>query len=996
MEEISRGSTHESAGFSYSGLPEDLFVGRTAELPILSTRITRAINGTGSACFVFGEPGVGKSRLISEAFRNSKVDENTVIASRCRPEASKIAFHVWADLLRVYGQLNGWQKAENAAGGYADLLAQFEPELLTMSAPETTVDSTDPVAGTASDHSWRRALEAFRFFFISASKSEPLILWIEDLQFADRWTLDLIRVICADIHRTAMCLLCEMRGPIPSGTNDDIATISDVLRRHGSVESIYLEALPIGETRLLAEQWLGNVMNDQSATRLQRRTGGNPLFLTQLLRSSGEFDLEIEAPASATPTANIRALVASRITGLTSHTYRVLCAAALIGYEFDTTLLCAPPMRWEDEAEPLAAIELLTRLGIFKPADNPGCYRFIHGLVREAVIADMPPRTGGELNLRIADTLERIHRNNFDTVAHAAYRHLLASGSGDVDRLALLAYRAGINAFNRYAHVEAQRLLNECLSHLDAEGDETLRAKCHRGLAMASVHAEEEIYWAVKSSHHFLEALRLFLRSGDSETLRSFIREPEISRLLLYGKFGDVKPFEALVKALPQDARAELFQGRAVLTGTKQQTSARKIFIHARLLAVQYGDPHTELQACIILGWHYFLTGDFEEAYEPVRKAIELSRELGDIFGEDEARRCMMDLLRKNHEVEELKVSVRDYSQWARATNDPEILARVLGFSELKLAIGELNWEKAKSIIREYESIAHTTGNYLRVLVLDIATANIAVNTGDQVGIRRFVEFVATRKGNHNFHNIIELLIHLVILTDNVEYIDLLERKCSQRLMAAGSSANPMIEWSAYSGLGITSALRGDRVGAKRYQRLIPEEKADSGWGRTGAIANLTGDHEDAIFRLSKHLEEERTSRSGLLLSRIILADSILATGNPALRERGIAELTGALSIATEHGMPLYEGFARKQGHRHGVKLVTRESDRETKRVCGLTERETDVLRLVEAGMLNKEIASKLGISVRTVHRHVENILRKTGCGNRTEAAIYAVTHGLT
>jgi DNA-binding NarL/FixJ family response regulator len=61
----------------------------------------------------------------------------------------------------------------------------------------------------------------------------------------------------------------------------------------------------------------------------------------------------------------------------------------------------------------------------------------------------------------------------------------------------------------------------------------------------------------------------------------------------------------------------------------------------------------------------------------------------------------------------------------------------------------------------------------------------------------------------------------------------------------------------------------------------------------------------------------------------------------------------------------------------------------------GLTPREREVIALVSLGRTNKEIASELLISARTVHRHVDGILRKTGCGNRTEAARYALEHGI-
>lgn len=60
-----------------------------------------------------------------------------------------------------------------------------------------------------------------------------------------------------------------------------------------------------------------------------------------------------------------------------------------------------------------------------------------------------------------------------------------------------------------------------------------------------------------------------------------------------------------------------------------------------------------------------------------------------------------------------------------------------------------------------------------------------------------------------------------------------------------------------------------------------------------------------------------------------------------------------------------------------------------------LTDRETDVLRLVAKGMTARQIASKLVISHRTVENHVQSTLRKLQLHNRVELARYAIEHGL-
>lgn len=60
-----------------------------------------------------------------------------------------------------------------------------------------------------------------------------------------------------------------------------------------------------------------------------------------------------------------------------------------------------------------------------------------------------------------------------------------------------------------------------------------------------------------------------------------------------------------------------------------------------------------------------------------------------------------------------------------------------------------------------------------------------------------------------------------------------------------------------------------------------------------------------------------------------------------------------------------------------------------------LTSRENEVLKLLAKGMSNKEIAAVLTITEKTVKVHVSNILNKLDVADRTQAALYAVKHGM-
>ena len=60
-----------------------------------------------------------------------------------------------------------------------------------------------------------------------------------------------------------------------------------------------------------------------------------------------------------------------------------------------------------------------------------------------------------------------------------------------------------------------------------------------------------------------------------------------------------------------------------------------------------------------------------------------------------------------------------------------------------------------------------------------------------------------------------------------------------------------------------------------------------------------------------------------------------------------------------------------------------------------LTQREREVLALLAQGLTNKDIAQALFVSVRTVEAHLRNVYGKLSVRSRTEAALWAVEHGI-
>jgi DNA-binding CsgD family transcriptional regulator len=60
-----------------------------------------------------------------------------------------------------------------------------------------------------------------------------------------------------------------------------------------------------------------------------------------------------------------------------------------------------------------------------------------------------------------------------------------------------------------------------------------------------------------------------------------------------------------------------------------------------------------------------------------------------------------------------------------------------------------------------------------------------------------------------------------------------------------------------------------------------------------------------------------------------------------------------------------------------------------------LSDREAEVLRLLARGLVTKQVARRLGISVKTTDNHIQHIYAKIGVSTRAGATIFAMEHGL-
>ncbi|SHF57350.1 BTAD domain-containing putative transcriptional regulator [Geodermatophilus nigrescens] len=398
------------------GPATDGFVGRPAELAALGAAWSAASAGRGTAVVVTGEPGIGKTRLV-EAFAARA--GAAVRWGRCAEIGGAPPYWPWQQVL----------------GGL-------------------------PEAALGSDTGARFALgldTARRLHALGADA--PLLVVLDDLQWADRDSLHVLEVVLSQLHDSRVLLAVTCR---EEATGD--AALSRVLgaaARLPGARRLRLGGLAADEVADLVGELRGAPAEDAAA--LTARTGGNPFFVTELAA--------LPAPSGPAVPAGVRDVVRLRVAALPAGAQRVLATAAVAGREVSLALLGAA-LGPGDPAGVTAAL----RTGLLLET-TPGRVRVAHDLVREVLLADLGPVERAAVHGRLAAALEDGPAAATSAGAIAVHRSEAAAGGPD-ERAARACLRAAGEALDRAGVDEAVALAGRGLAHVPA-GASALGADLH-------------------------------------------------------------------------------------------------------------------------------------------------------------------------------------------------------------------------------------------------------------------------------------------------------------------------------------------------------------------------------------------------------------------------------------------------------------------------------------------------------------------------------------
>ena len=471
---------------------DEPLVGRTEEMRRLGEAVDAALGGRGRIVLLHGEPGIGKTRLAEETARRAAEAGALVGRGACVDGNVTAAYWPWTHALRALLEDLDQPAVPSLVQKALSELAQLDPALARWSggapAPPPLADPE-----LARSRLQRAAVDTV----LGLAASRPVTVVLEDLQWADQSSLQLLSLVAHELAGAAVLVVATYRdqevGPALA------ATLSAVHRLADSVD-VTVGGLDAPSIHRFVELAAGRDVSEAVARSIAARTSGNPLFvgeLTRLLRSEGT--LHEDAVRQAPVPAGVREVIGRRLERLPAQATTVLTVAAVFGRRFPLALLEQVTELSEDEVLDWVESGLATGL-VAEAEGSVGTYEFTHDLVRETLQVTISGTRRARLHAKVAKALldhgdDRDPTRPFE-VAHHLMEALPMVPAGDVARHVLAAADAAVR---RFAFEQAEEELWRALTLVEqlpgdarAAHELAVRVRLARVLTLSRGHASPE------------------------------------------------------------------------------------------------------------------------------------------------------------------------------------------------------------------------------------------------------------------------------------------------------------------------------------------------------------------------------------------------------------------------------------------------------------------------------------------------------------------------
>jgi len=652
-------------------------IDRAEEMNALRGAVDKAVRGEGGLLFLYGEAGIGKTRLTRELGAYARLRGMQVLYGRC-PALFRMdgvpPYVLWSEVIKDFLQDCAPEQLYKVIGYYPGEVCKLVPEIKQKLG---TIPQSLPISP---EHERDRLFEAVSQFIMNISKEAPLLVVLDDLQWTDQTSLLLLHYLARGVYRESLLLLGAYRDT-DIDDRHPLAPVLTELNRERLLQSVPLKRMSLNDTSEMVKQILEQDEVPKAFCELvYERIGGNPFFVEEVIKSLKEEGIiyreedkwKIKEVSRIRFPKTVEGVVKARISRLDDDCQNVLTLASFVGNDFSFEALCGVTGIEEDKV--LQLMEKMLKTGLVKErlVRGEGVYSFADVIVRDVVHEEVSLLRHMKLHGTVGCALEKVYAKKIDEHLGELAYHFLEGN--DKEKAFDYFLKAGEKAQKIYAHNETFSYLQHALELLE-EKEDNLEAKAriteslgdtkawvgeidacmkywNDSLALWGQLGNKEsvsrlhvkmarILWDVvgdknKASEHHRMALEIIEKKPESVELASLYedishmlwRTGEASKALSYTQ----KAFELAEKLGNPEILADCYNDLGTLSTISGEIEKSIEYMEKGLkIAVENNCTKPALRLYNNLSLGYDWIGDFQRGFEIRQKGFELAKKVGDV-----------------------------------------------------------------------------------------------------------------------------------------------------------------------------------------------------------------------------------------------------------------------------------------------------------------------------------------------------------------------------
>jgi tetratricopeptide (TPR) repeat protein len=600
-------------------------IDRVEEMKLLKETVDRTIQGEGGLVFLYGEAGIGKTRLARELRAYAHQRGMQVLYGRC-PALFRIdgvpPYILWSEVIRDYLDKCSLEQLYRVIGFYPAEVAKLVPELVQKLR---AIPQSFPISP---EQEQNRLFEAVSQFITNISRETPLLVVLDDLQWTDPSSLLLLHYLARGVQKTPLLILGAYRST-DIDAKHPLSPVLAELNRERLPQSVSLKRMSLNDISEMIKQILEqDDVPTEFCKAVYEKTRGNPFFAEEVVKSLKEEEIihreqnrwEFKETSEFEFPETVRNVVKARFSRLDEDCQNVLTLASFVGNDFTLEAMCA--VTGVEESKLLELMDKAFKTGLIKERliRGEGICSFADTLVRDVVYEEVSPLNRKKLHGVAGVALEKVYANKIDEHFGELALHFLEGG----DKGKALDYflKAGEKAQKTYANSEAASYYQSALRLLEEKEGEIQE----KGRVLEQLGGIKKLVGEYDACmKYWSEALLLFKQLKKKEAVARLYRR---TANVLWSSQGDTEKakthYDEALKILekePENAElASLFDDMARLyLRTADVPKARSWTEKAIELA-------EKTNACEVIASSYSNLGDALSLTEDMKKAAEYYR----------------------------------------------------------------------------------------------------------------------------------------------------------------------------------------------------------------------------------------------------------------------------------------------------------------------------------------------------------------------------------